>query len=230
MNGASRNDKIAVNARYIKDSRGYDSVVSYAIALTKRLAIRKAQLQDAESVIVFEDDVVLSPDFNQKIEALNVPDDWQIFYFGCRHLAAPEPVAPGVVRCAKTWDNHAFAIKAELFRDVRLVMQGAGRGKGKGGEPSDRRLSRLGNDRPTYAAYPNLAWQTYSHSDHVDHAYTAYTAEGRQRDNLEVVDELEAKKEQVKGKIVFYNFKISRLNLLNQKIINKNYKLIFLLS
>jgi GR25 family glycosyltransferase involved in LPS biosynthesis len=54
------------------------------------LAYKRIIDQDLESGIVFEDDTILAKDFNTKIEQYmqELPDDWDIFYFGSGHSSS----------------------------------------------------------------------------------------------------------------------------------------------
>jgi GR25 family glycosyltransferase involved in LPS biosynthesis len=48
----------AVDARFVRKNRGYENAGRYALALSQRLAIRKAMLAGADAVLILEDDVV----------------------------------------------------------------------------------------------------------------------------------------------------------------------------
>lgn len=163
------------------DSRGFVNVRKRSVALGKRLVLREAGQRKASSVLFLEDDVVFHPEFVKRLAALELPDDWGLFYFGCQHLEPPEPVSPGVVRVRRAYDNHAVAIRGDYFLTVRKAMRGGGKGA-CGRLHSDVLLSRLHGKIPTYAALPNLAWQASNHSDLTGTWYSNYNqSNGKQK-------------------------------------------------
>src|SRR5262245_61494069 len=53
--------------------------------------VSEARESQAPSVLIFEDDAVLDPDFQSKFAGFikEVPDDWDILYLGALHKDAP---------------------------------------------------------------------------------------------------------------------------------------------
>jgi hypothetical protein len=173
----------------VREHRGFRSLRKRSCALTKRFALRIAQRERAPSLLYFEDDVIFHPQFAERIAALALPDDWGIFYFGCQHCEAPTSVGPGLVRVARAFDFHACAIRAPYYLAARKAMRGAPRNA-----PhlfhSDVLLSALHRAIPTYAAFPNLAWQAEEHSDLANRSYSNYALDGSQRPYRHVVEPL----------------------------------------
>ena len=170
----------AIDGRLLKHARGFMSLSKRANALSKRLAIRAACLAGAEAVLIFEDDVMFHPQFAERVSALTLPADWGMFYFGCLHREPPQRVGPGIVRASRCFDHHAFAIRREYFHTVRKTMRGWGK-KANGRLHSDVLVSDLHKTIPTYAAYPNLAWQAEDFSDLADRSYSNYRPDGTQK-------------------------------------------------
>ena len=170
----------------IHEHRGFRSLRKRSCALTKRFVLRSAQREKASVLLYFEDDVVFHPAFAERIAAIELPDDWGMFYFGCQHCETPTPVAPGLVRVSRAFDFHACAIRASCFLAARKAMRGGPRNA-----PhlfhSDVLLSALHKSIPTYAAFPNLAWQAVEHSDLTGTRYSNYQADGSQRPYRHVV-------------------------------------------
>ena len=164
----------------IRDCHGFRSLRKRSCALTKRLALRLAQRERAPSLLYFEDDVIFHPQFVERVAAIALPDDWGIFYFGCQHCEAPVPVAPGLVRVTRAFDFHACAIRAPHFLAARRAMRGGPRGAPPV-HHSDVLFSALHKIIPTYAAFPNLAWQAVEHSDLAGATYSNYQPDGSQR-------------------------------------------------
>jgi hypothetical protein len=77
-------------------------------------------------VLVFEDDAVFSPDFNERLTAFldAVPDDWDQVYLGGQHLVTsklklwPMPVNTQVLRGRHVNRTHAYAIRAPMLDEV----------------------------------------------------------------------------------------------------------------
>jgi hypothetical protein len=147
----------AVDGRWLKNSRGYVRTCRAALALTKRAALRQAQMSGAEAVLLFEDDVVLHPEFASLVANLRLPDDWGIFFLGCVHMERPVPHSTGLVRVTKAYDHHAWAVRRNHFSALRQIMRGSAIKQGL--DFSDHRVAELQREIPTYAAWPNLVWQ-----------------------------------------------------------------------
>lgn len=160
----------------VADSRGFSSPAKRSTALGKRLALRWAATAHAPALLLLEDDVTFAAHFRERITALRLPDDWQIFYFGAQHLERPERISRGLVRVRRAVDTHAVAFRAGCYRQVRAAMR-----RSRAGLASDELLAELHASLPTYAALPNLAWQVRSFSDLRQITYSNYDPEtGRQ--------------------------------------------------
>lgn len=178
----------AVDARTVRNCRGHWSEGRYALSLTQKLCLREAKRRNASAVMIFEDDVVLHPEFIARFAALEIPDDWGMFYLGTQHTSEPEWVSPGVVRVAHGLDTHAFAVKAEYYDRVMRVLSPQGKRVTREVKPSDWLLAALHREIPTYAAFPNLAWQGQEAvSDLMGKRNGTYDVKGFQRCNREYI-------------------------------------------
>lgn len=155
----------AVRASWLKSERGHESKGRYALALTQRIALRKARQRNAPAVLLFEDDLMLSPQLRQLLEQVDLPDDWGMFYLGGAHLQPPKFVSPYLVRCRYIIDTHAVAFRAKYYDQIMAALKGNSRLPAGSIEASDRLLANLQDEIPTYAVSPNLAWQDLTHSD-----------------------------------------------------------------
>lgn len=176
---------------WVKDSWGFMNPSRYACSLAKRLAIRRAKLAGAPAVLLFEDDVVLAPDLHERLAEIELPEDWGIFFLGCKHLARPVPFAPGLVRVSRAADHHAMAIRAEYFNAAIRGLAGYSKGSPPKIRYSDVKMSEIQAQVPTYAAFPNLAWQALSFSNNAGSTQSHYDLQGRQRTQLHAVAGLE---------------------------------------
>jgi Core-2/I-Branching enzyme len=165
----------------MKEVRGYESAGRYSLALTQRLALREAARRGAPAVLLLEDDVVFHPNFQTLIGAVDLPEDWGIFYLGCAHAETPDWAGRRVVRVSNAVDTHAVAIRAPYFRRVMEMLDRHGKPDLGVAKASDQFLALLHKEIPTYACYPNLAWQDVSGSDLKGEKYSNYTKDGRQK-------------------------------------------------
>ena len=155
----------AVDSRFCRNPRGYDNKGRYALALTIRLAIRKAKQLKSPSLLLLEDDAVLHPNFRELISRLELPDDWGIFYLGCQHTSRPKLESDGIVKVARALDSHAWAIHESAYDEVAKAMDIYNKPVPPVAKASDQFVAELHSKIPTYACYPNLAWQSVDGSD-----------------------------------------------------------------
>lgn len=171
----------AVDARFVRKNRGYESTGRYALALSQRLALRKAIMVGAEAVLILEDDVVFHPELVERLKEIKLPEDWGIFYLGCAHQKRPWPAGKSIVRTPYALDTHAFAVRAPYFKRVMTALSVKQRKEVGHPLASDWFLADLHGEIPTYACYPNLAWQAVSASDLTGGTYSNYTESGEQQ-------------------------------------------------
>ncbi len=143
-----------------KNTRGHTRRGPYGCALSHRMMLRHAKHMKWQSVLIFEDDVVLHPNFRRMAECIALPDDWGIFFYGCVHMSRPEIVSPGLVKVTRAHTTHAYAVRHAYYDRVISAM---GRGLPHCGvRACDVILGHLASEIPTYAVYPNFAWQSES--------------------------------------------------------------------
>ncbi len=171
----------AVDARRLDSAHGFEAPGRYAHAVSTRMILRRAAMGGADAVFIFEDDVVLHPDIQQRLAALELPEDWGILYLGCQHHEHPEPAGPGLVRVTAPLDTHAWGVRAEYFMEVRRALRGKYWPKGGLIAAADILLAELVRRVPAYATYPNLAWQQEEESDLTGGVYGNYHRDGTQR-------------------------------------------------
>jgi hypothetical protein len=179
----------AIDARRLRGSKGFKGLPQRAHSLSFRLLLRTAKRRDSAALFVLEDDAVFHPEFRERIAALELPDDWQIFYFGCQHLAPPKRVNDGVVRVRRALDTHAVAFRRGAYLEARKIMRGRPTARD---QCTDVLLSHLHEKLPTYAAFPNLIWQALGESDIAGRSYSNYDNEGSQRHCTRMVSHLQA--------------------------------------
>ncbi len=182
----------AVDARWLKRTGKFSKPGWCALATSLRLLIREAERRGAESVLILEDDVVFHPEFKKRLEEIKLPRDWGIFYLGCQHVSRPDIHGPGIVRCTRAVDMHAVAVHAKYFRAVRKALAHPERISFLATMANDQAIAELQTDIPTYAAFPNLAWQRQGFSNAQEYVYSAYDQCGNQFNADPVTGLLEA--------------------------------------
>jgi len=114
---------------------------------------------DSEIIFVFEDDAEFIEDFEEAFAQamINVPDDWDMLYFGA-HLLKKEPVNQYWVRSLECSSTHAYAIKKPIRqRLIKQAMNMDGH--------TDVAFSSLHKEIKAYVARPTLIYQGASYSD-----------------------------------------------------------------
>jgi hypothetical protein len=170
--------------------RGYGSPEAYAAALSLRLALREAVRRGAPAMLLIGDDTMFHPNFPALVRAVELPEDWGIFYLGCSHRERPGWAGGRVLRCAGAIQSHGVAIRGSHFRRVMQALDLSGKPGGAPLEAWDDILASLQAEIPTYACYPNLAWEGLPVTAAKSGTHASYTADGIQKDTLEAVEGL----------------------------------------
>jgi GR25 family glycosyltransferase involved in LPS biosynthesis len=187
MQGLEVERLAAADGRGVRNTRGHSGEDRYGRDLSHRMAIRQAKLRKAPSVLIFEDDVVLHPDFRRLVEAHEPPEDWGVLCYGCTHVEAPEVVAPGWVRITKAWCLQAYAVRAQWYDLILRSLRAPSGSDDPFG--ADEKLATLSDRIPMYAAYPNLAWQGSGFSNLRNTERKEFDANGRQLRFCDVIRE-----------------------------------------
>jgi len=124
--------------------------------------IRTARDRKMRSVLIFEDDVVFSPGFEEAFARAfrDLPANWAGFWLAGNHRIEPTPVTDSLARIRKTYSCHAFAIRDILFEPALRRLESPFLRK-----PSDVVFAKLQAEWPCYAITPGIAFQRASHSD-----------------------------------------------------------------
>ena len=112
-----------------------------------------------KSYLVFEDDVVLHPDFNKlfNLYLSQVPSNFDWLYFGGNHMGGYESINENVIRILGTYTTHAFAVKEKVYESLIYVWDSY--------EKIDISAASLHPKFNTYCFTPSLAWQRPGYSD-----------------------------------------------------------------
>jgi glycosyl transferase, family 25 len=151
----------AVDGNNVTKPAGWaHSAGAYGCLLSHVEVIREAQRSNAQSVLIFEDDTVLDPEFQSKFASFSkeVPDDWDMLYFGALHKDEPAPVSEHVGRITKANSTYAYALKNTVF-DAFLELNV------RAENVLDINSYVLQERFNCYCFMPNLAWVETEYSD-----------------------------------------------------------------
>jgi glycosyl transferase family 25 len=122
--------------------------------------VAAARADGVGDLLIFEDDVEFAPDLVPRFDRAmaQLPDDWDILYFGGIHGERPRPVGDSLARVSSTLSTFAYAIRARAFGtflDIDATRP----------VPIDDQLARLQGRLNCYCIFPHAAWVECDHSD-----------------------------------------------------------------
>jgi GR25 family glycosyltransferase involved in LPS biosynthesis len=123
-------------------------------------AVASARDRGVGDLLIFEDDVEFASDLGSRFDRARaqLPDDWDILYFGGIHAERPRHVGDALARVSRTLSTFAYAIRARAFDaflgiDPMLPV------------PVDDQLTTLQGRLACYCIFPHAAWVEADHSD-----------------------------------------------------------------
>lgn len=133
---------------------------AYGCLRSHLAVVEQAREQARHSVLIFEDDAVLDPQFNLKFaEYINqLPDDWDMVFFGGIHGQPLDKISRNVMRVTHSLSTYAYALKHTIYdgfidlnRKALTVL-----------DENTRALQKQFN---CYCFMPHLAWVEEDYSD-----------------------------------------------------------------
>jgi len=134
-------------------------------ALSHRKIIQLAKSRGYKNFLVIEDDTIFSDTFGEDLKFFmkQIPDDWDMIYFGGNHLGGLKPVDVNVGRCQHTLTTNMYAMKHTLYDIVLNAISETVEGLEM---PVDVLYTKIQNGPYNcYAAKPQLVWQGSIFSD-----------------------------------------------------------------
>ena len=133
---------------------------AYGCLLSHLAVVQEARRLDHKSVLIFEDDAVFDPRFENKFPVFveQVPPDWDMLYFGALHKDQPIDVRDHVSRITKANSTYAYALKHTVF-DAFLDLNR------RAENVLDVNAYLLQERFNCYCFMPNLAWVQSEYSD-----------------------------------------------------------------
>ena len=146
--------------RVLKPAGWTHSNGAYGCLLSHVEVVREAQRSNAPSVLIFEDDTILDPEFQSKFASFSkeVPDDWDMLYFGALHKDEPAQISEHVGRITKANSTYAYALKNTVF-DSFIGLNA------RAEHVLDMNSYLLQERFNCYCFVPNLAWVEAEYSD-----------------------------------------------------------------
>jgi GR25 family glycosyltransferase involved in LPS biosynthesis len=133
---------------------------AYGCLLSHVAVVQQARELGHESVLIFEDDAVLDPEFEIKFASFmeQVPSDWDMLYFGALHTDEPVKFRENVFRISKANSTFAYALKHTVFEAFLELNRAAE-------HVLDVNAYALQQRFNCYCFLPNLAWVQIEYSD-----------------------------------------------------------------
>lgn len=122
--------------------------------------VRQARDAGLSSVLIFEDDVVFDPQFQQKFATFvqELPADWDMLFFGALHKDEPVVVSDHIGRVTKANSTFAYAIRNTMF-DAFIDLNS------RAEHVLDMNSYVLQDRFNCYCFMPNLVWVESEYSD-----------------------------------------------------------------
>jgi GR25 family glycosyltransferase involved in LPS biosynthesis len=133
---------------------------AYGCLLSHLEIVREARVRNLSSILIFEDDVALATDFQEKFARYigQVPSDWDMLFFGAFHDALPIPVSENVCRISRADSTFAYVLNHTIF-DNFIASNSAAT------IPVDWNNRQLQTEFNCYCFMPHLAWVKPVYSD-----------------------------------------------------------------
>lgn len=79
--------------------------------------IQKAQADGVKRCLIFEDDVRLIENINEKFSTIvdQIPEDYNMLYFGGNHTGGQTPISPNVARVYRTFALQMYSVNENAF-------------------------------------------------------------------------------------------------------------------
>jgi glycosyl transferase, family 25 len=147
-----------------------ESPGAYGCLQSHLSVVKQARAQGRASVLIMEDDVLFDEQFHEKFRERirNLPENWDMLFFGCLHHDQPVPVASGIGKLRGSFSTFMYLVRYTMY-DAFIRLNSRAR---QAVDRNNTILQRLFN---CYCFVPHLAWVDGSYSDaqgmHTNHWY-----------------------------------------------------------
>lgn len=149
----------------------YDCELAGSISHTQ--VIKNAIDLNLKNVLILEDDVEFSQDFNIQLnESMeNMPSNWDIILFGGNHVISPTHVNKNIFKMVRTYAIQCYAINGKFLKSLYDYMcYNIGnvfccQNKLQPSVAADFFMANIFPNINAYTVLPNITWQRKSYSD-----------------------------------------------------------------
>lgn len=135
--------------------------------------LRQIKESALDKVLVLEDDIEFCDNFEKKFQiAVNdLPNDWDLFFFGGNHTGGSTPITKNIGRVYRTLALHSYAVRqksVDVLYENMIRFVGHTLCCNKQLQPSvaaDFYMAKIQPHLNCYSIFPNLTWQRKSFSD-----------------------------------------------------------------
>lgn len=149
----------AIDGNDFKHKYGCDQA-NNGCTLSHYQIIQRAMFLGLDSVMVFEDDVVLHDDFTTILSTAmqELPVGWDMLYFGGSHREPPRDYSEYLLRVRRTLTTHGYILHRPAFVLMLRLLS-------KLNEPVDCLFTKLQTIGGYFVTNPPIAWQRKGFSD-----------------------------------------------------------------
>ena len=156
-----------------RSENGANSVAELGGAVSHRDVIIKAKELGLKNVLIFEDDVDFIESIGEEFgKVLNqIPEDWEMLYFGGNHVGGMLQISENVFKCFRTYALQMYAVN-EKFYDLAIKYYSdkidrvlTGKQKLEPSVAADFFIADLHHLINCYVIKPHFSWQRESYSD-----------------------------------------------------------------
>lgn len=123
-------------------------------SISHLFAVKYAKQLNLDNILILEDDVEFIEDVNKKFLDIlaELPEDWDMVYFGGNHCEIPRKVSPHLSRVSHTLACHAIALNYKFFDTAIQALTNIN-------TINDVNYQTLQKDYNIFVTNPHLAWQ-----------------------------------------------------------------------
>jgi GR25 family glycosyltransferase involved in LPS biosynthesis len=139
-------------------------------SLSHLFAVKYARQLNLNNILILEDDVDFIENVNERFDDIlpELPEDWDMLYFGGNHFESPRKISPHISRLVSTVANHAIALNGKFFETAIKALTNIN-------TINDVNYQELQKDYNIFVTNPHLAWQRPGYSSilerHEDYSF-----------------------------------------------------------
>ena len=108
----------AVDGATVQIPEGWpESPGAYGCLQSHLEVVLQARAMKRESVLIMEDDILFDERFREKFREriCNLPENWDMLFFGCLHCDQPTPVANGIGKLRGSFSTFMYGIRHTVY-------------------------------------------------------------------------------------------------------------------